>query len=106
MCQRKKQGVQGKILDHQEEQSHSKELREGGGQEIATYGHDASKDLGSTERLKLMRLMAAVAGKKSTTSLSLFMEAYGLKVEEALSTMATQYWAEGVCAGKWWHEQK
>ena len=49
-----------------------------------------------TERLKLMTQMAAAAGKKSTTSLSLFMEAYGLEVEEELSTIATQYWAEGV----------
>ena len=31
--------------------------------------------------------MAAAAGKKSTTSLSLFMEAYGLEVEEELSTL-------------------
>ena len=50
--------------------------------------------------------MAAAAGKKSTTSLSLFMEAYGLEVEEELSTMATQFWAEGVWTGKWSHEQK
>ena len=50
--------------------------------------------------------MAAVAGKKSTTSLSLFMEAYGLEVEEELSTMATHYWREGVWTGKWRHEQK
>ena len=35
--------------------------------------------------------MAAAAGKKSKTSLSLFMEAYGLEVEEALSTMTTQF---------------
>ena len=35
-----------------------------------------------TERLKLRRQMAAVAGKKSATSLSLFSEAYGLEVEE------------------------
>ena len=48
--------------------------------------------------------MAAASGKKSTTSLSLFMEAYGLEVEEELSTMATQYWAEGVWTGKWSHE--
>ena len=40
--------------------------------------------------------MAAAAGKKGTTSLSLFMEAYGLEVEEELSTMAIQYWGEGV----------
>ena len=39
------------------------------------------------ERLKLRRQMAAAAGKKSTASLSLFMEAYGLEVEEELSTM-------------------
>ena len=50
--------------------------------------------------------MAAAAAKKSTTSLSLFTEAYGLEVEEELSTMATQYWAEGVWTGKWSHEQK
>ena len=50
--------------------------------------------------------MAAAAGKKSTTSLSLFIEAYGLEVEEELSAMATQYWAEGVWTGQWSHEQK
>ena len=50
--------------------------------------------------------MAAPAGKKSTTSLSLFMEAFGLEVEEELSTLATQYWAEGVWIGKWPVEQK
>ena len=50
--------------------------------------------------------MAAAAGKKSTTSLSLFMEVNGLEVEDEISTMATQYWAEGVWTGKWSHEQK
>ena len=50
--------------------------------------------------------MAAAAGKKSTTSLSLFMEAKGLEVEEELSTLATQYWAEGVWTGKWYREQR
>ena len=43
--------------------------------------------------------MAATAGKKSATSLSLFVEAYGLGVEEELSTVATQYWAEGFWTG-------
>ena len=50
--------------------------------------------------------MAAAAGKKSTTSLSLFVEAHGLEVEDEISTKATQYWAEGVSTGKWSHEQK
>ena len=50
--------------------------------------------------------MAAAAGKKSTISLSLFMEAYDLEVEEELSTMATQHWAEGAWTGKWSCEQK
>ena len=36
--------------------------------------------------------MAAAAGKKSTTSLSLFMEVYGLEVEDEISTMSTQFW--------------
>ena len=49
----------------------------------------------TTERLKLRKQMAAAAGKKSTTSLSLFMEAFGLEVEEELFTMATQTLAEG-----------
>ena len=39
------------------------------------------------ERLKLIRQTAAAAGKKSTTSLSLFMEAFGLDVEEDLSIL-------------------
>ena len=34
-------------------------------------------------------------GRKNTTSLSLFVEAVDLEVEEELSTMATQTWAEG-----------
>ena len=45
-----------------------------------------------TERLNMRRHVSAAAGK-------LFMEAYGLEVEEELSTMATQYWAEGVWTG-------
>ena len=44
--------------------------------------------------------MAAAAVKKSTTSLSLFMEASVFEVEEELSTMATQYWTQGVWTGK------
>ena len=57
--------------------------------------------------LKLRRKMAAAAaGKKSTTSLSLFTEAFGLEVEDELSTMSTQTWAEWVWTGKWYTEQK
>ena len=51
-------------------------------------------------------MAAAAAGKKGTTSLSLFMEAFGVEVEEELSTEATQTWAEGVWEGKWCTEQK
>ena len=49
---------------------------------------------------------AAAAGKKESTSFSLLMEVYGLEVEEELSTVATQTWAEGVWIGKWHTEQK
>ena len=59
-----------------------------------------------TERLKLRRQMATAAGKKSTTSLSLFMEVDGLEVKEELSSLVTQYWAEGVRTGKWYCEQR
>ena len=60
-----------------------------------------------TERLKMRRQVAAAAGKKSTTLLSLFLEAgrIGSRGEE-LSSLATQYWAEGVWIGQWHHEQK
>ena len=34
------------------------------------------------------------------------MEAFGLEVEEELSTIATQTWSEGVWVGKWCTEQK
>ena len=62
--------------------------------------------LAPTERSKLRRQMAAAAGEKSTISLSLFMEMFGLEVEEDLSTLATPNWAEGVWIGKWHHDQK
>ena len=34
------------------------------------------------------------------------MEAFGLEVEDELSTMSTQTWAERVWTGKWYTEQK
>ena len=46
--------------------------------------------------------MAAAAGKKGSTSL----QAFGVEVEEELSTTATQTWAEGAWMGKWHTEQK
>ena len=76
------------------------------GKSSSTYGNKVpvhAVGMAPTERLKLRRQMAAAAGKKSTTSLSLFMEAYGLEVEEELSTMATQTWAGGVWIGKMVH---
>ena len=57
-----------------------------------------------TERIKIEE--AAAAGKKASTSLSLFLEAYGLEVEEELSTIATLTWAEGVWIVRWCTEQK
>ena len=34
------------------------------------------------------------------------MEVCGQEVEDDISTIATQFWAEGVWTGKWSHEQK
>ena len=34
------------------------------------------------------------------------MEAFGFEVEEELSTLATQYWAEGAWIGKWHTAQR
>ena len=55
-----------------------------------------------TERFKLRRQMAAAAGKKESVSLSLFLEVDDLEVEEELSTVATQPWAEGDLVGRTW----
>ena len=105
--------MQGGVLDHQEEQGLPEELHESGVKNLLRAGMMPARTWGAhavgmspTVRLKLRRQMAAAAGKKSATSLSLFMEAYGIEVEEELSTMATQYWAEGVWTGKWSHELK
>ena len=70
-----------------------------------TWGAHAV-EMSPTERLNLRRQMAAAAGKKSTTSFSLFMDAYGLEVKKEFSTMSTQHWAEGVWTRKWNYEQK
>ena len=51
------------------------------------------QEMAPKERFELWRQRAAAAGKTSTTSLSSFMETFGLEVEEELSTMATK--AEG-----------
>ena len=72
-----------------------KKLLRAGMMPARTWGAHAV-GMSPTERLKLRRQMAAATCRKSTTSLSLFMEAYGLEVEEELSTMSIQYWAEGV----------
>ena len=82
-----------------------KKLFRAGMMPARTWGVHAV-EMSTTERLKLRRQMAAAAGQKSTTSISLFMVLHGLEVVEELSTMSTQYWAEGVWTGKWRHEQK
>ena len=50
--------------------------------------------------------MAAAAGKKSTTSVSLFMEVFGLEVEDETSTIATSFGQKEYGQRKWSHEQK
>ena len=58
-----------------------------------------------TERLNMRRQMAVTAGKKSTTSLSLFMEAFGLEVEEDVYS-GHPVLGRRVWIGKWPDEQK
>ena len=111
---KRKKEVQGWILAHQERQRFSKDLQESGCQEAVQSGHGASKDLvgpcsgdGSHGKVEIEETDGSCSRqKKTTTSLSLFMEAYGLEAEEELSTVATQRWAEGFWSGKWRHEQK
>ena len=65
-------------------------LRAGMAQRRTWGAHAAGMTPGKIKKLR--RQMAAAAGKKCTTSLSLFMEAFCLELEEQLS-MATQTWA-------------
>ena len=88
--------VQGEILACQEEQCLPKELHEGAGLVPARTWEVHAVEMAPSERYKLRRQMAAAAGKKSTTSLSLFMETCGPELEEELSSLATQHWAEVV----------
>ena len=101
--------MQCEVLNQKEEKSFSKELHDSWCQELVTCRYDASKDLesscGGYVSYGKVEIEAA-AGNTSTTSLSLFMETYALEVEEELSSMATQCWAEGVWTGKRSHEQK
>ena len=77
-----------------------KKLLRAGMMPARTWGAHAV-GMSPTERLKLRRQMAAATGKKSTTSLFFFfMEVYGLEVEDEISTIATQFWAEGVTSRK------
>ena len=81
-----------------------KNFFEGGGEEVAEDGPGASESVGSA--CSGNGAHREVKIEKESTSLSLFMVVYGLEVEEELSTMATQAWAEGVWIGKWLTEQK
>ena len=75
--------VQGEILDHHVEQGLPAELHEGGSQEVVTSGYDPSKVLGSPRSGDASHGKVGTEEtdgsssrqKKSTTSLSLFMEA-------------------------------
>ena len=90
--------MQVEILAYQE-YSLPEELHEGGCQQVVTSGHGASKNVGSTcsgfghhREIEIEETDGSCSGhKKSTTSLSLFVEACGLEVEEELSTLATQF---------------
>ena len=63
-----------------------KKLLRAGMMPARTWGAHAV-EMSPTERFILSRQLAAAARKKSATSLSLFMETHGLKVEEELSTI-------------------
>ena len=91
--------MQSEILAYQVKQSFPKEQHEGGGQEAVTSRHGTIKNLerscsgnGSNGKIEIEEkdgdLPVIVHG-------SLWLE-----VEEDLSTLATQYWAEGVLDGK------
>ena len=97
-----------RFLAHKENNTFQKSCMKVGGQEVATCGHGASKDLGSPcsgdgshGKVNIEETDGSSSGQKEhDLSLSLFMEAFGLEVEEELSTMATQYWTEGVWTEK------
>ena len=59
--------------------------------------------MSATERFKLRR---QVAGKECDFPVVSLWKHTASKYRGELSTMTTQYWAEGVSTGKWRHEQK
>ena len=91
--------MQGEVLTYKEEKSIPKELHESWCQEVDANNYDASKGLGNPcsgdifhGGVKIKETDGSGCGQKGTTSLSLFMEAYGLEEEEEeLSTMGTYY---------------
>ena len=62
--------------------------------------------ISSNSKIQFEETDGSSGGQRNTSSLSLFVEASGLEVEEDLSTLATQYWAEGVWTGKWYQERR
>ena len=85
-------------------QSLPEKLHESGGQEVVTGGHGASKDLVSScsshGKVKTEETGGSSSGQKEY-DLPVFVHgsASGLEIEEELSTLATQNWAEGVWTG-------
>ena len=102
--------MQGEVLIHKEEQSTSKKLHVSGGQEVATCGYDASKDLESPcsgdcshGDVRIEETGGSCFGQKEHNLLSLFVEAYGLEVEEELSI---HHGNSALGRRNWRHEQK
>ena len=61
---------------------------------------------GSYAKVKNKETDGSCCGQKEHDVPFLVHGSIGLEVEEELSSMATQFWAEGVWTGKWSHVQK
>ena len=86
-----------------------------GTEEVATSGYGASKDevsscgrVGACRKIKIEEVDGGSSRQKEYDFVFffLFMEAFGLEIEEELSLLATQYWAEAVWMVKWCLELK
>ena len=103
--------MRSEVLICQKESCVLEELYEDWCEEAVDHGFGPCESIGRTRRWHCAHRTAEVeeaggGSKKESVSLSLFMEITNLEVEEYLTTMATLFWAEGVCLGRLRREQQ
>ena len=94
--------MHGEVLTDEEEVN---KLQRAGMMPTRTWAAQCSGDVSHGE-VKNEEAYGGCCGQEEYDLPLFVLETHGLEVEEELSTMATQYWAEGVWIGKWCREHK